>query len=427
MSIKSKLNRLKPYLANNENKINKDLKTLSPFKQEETFMEMIPYFDEWKEENVTPYYFDGSYCLVKEVKYSLDRMHGRYRFSDFLKAVEAWNQSDIEHPLSARGFAAEDLFFFDTETTGLGGGAGNSIFLLGQASVKENAIVLRQHILPNPGAEIPFYYSFLQSIDYTTLVTYNGKAFDWPQVKTRHTLIREHVPKLPSFGHFDLYHASRRIWRHKLDRLKLATVEKEILGIEREDDIPGFLAPMIYFDYVENQKPDGMLGIMKHNEIDILSLITLYTHLTFQLLELDRNQTSNEKFEVGRWYASLGEIDTAKEVFSEVSKGTGKIPNKAKHELALNYKKQKDWNMAKVIWEEIAVQEDTIHVEACIELSKIYEHREKKYAKALHYAIEANKKLLLKESEDIRKNRKYKEDNDKRIERLKGKLTRLHT
>ena len=52
------------------------------------------------------------------------------------------------------------------------------------------------------------------------MVTYNGKAFDWPQVKTRHTLIREHVPKLPPFGHFDLYHAARRMWKHQSGTLK---------------------------------------------------------------------------------------------------------------------------------------------------------------------------------------------------------------
>ena len=63
---------------------------------------------------------------------------------------------------------------------------------------------------------------------------------------------------------------------------------------------------MIYFDFIESKQPDGMLGILKHNEIDILSLVTLYTHLTFQLCGIDSNQTRKESFEVGRWFASLG-------------------------------------------------------------------------------------------------------------------------
>ena len=83
------------------------------------------------------------------------------------------------------------------------------------------------------------------------------------------------------------------------------------MEINRKDDIPGFLAPIIYFDYVERKNPEGMLGIMKHNEIDILSFITLYTHLTFQLLGLDGQQTSKEIYEVGRWYSYLGEMEVA--------------------------------------------------------------------------------------------------------------------
>lgn len=104
---------------------------------------------------------------------------------------------------------------------------------------------------------------------------HNIKAFDWPQVKSRHTLIREHVPKLPPFGHFDLYHASRRIWKHKLERLKLSIVEKEVLEIHRIDDIPGFLAPIIYFDYVERKNPEGMLGILKSLILDWIAPISL--------------------------------------------------------------------------------------------------------------------------------------------------------
>ncbi|WP_075982088.1 ribonuclease H-like domain-containing protein [Bacillus massilinigeriensis] len=425
MSIKSKLNRLRPHLSqNDESKVVN--KSMEQGQDEKKSISGIPYIEKWQKENVSPYYFDGSYCLVKEVKYPLDAQHGKYQFRDFLTAIHAWNQTDFDHPLSARGFRPEDLFFFDTETTGLGGGTGNTIFLLGQASVQGDQIILKQHILPNPGAEVPFYNSFLEEIDYTTLVTYNGKAFDWPQVKTRHTLIREHVPKLPPFGHFDLYHASRRIWKHRLERLKLSIVEKEILGIEREDDVPGFLAPMIYFDFVENQNPDGMLGIMKHNEIDILSLITLYTHLTFQLLKLDQSQTSTEKFEIGKWYASLGEISAAKEVLSEVARGTEAISTQAKHALALEYKRQHSWDIAKGLWEEIALQNGTdIHVEACIELAKIYEHREKLYSKALSYALNANKLLQINENVGSNKTLRIKIDNEKRINRLQGKLNRL--
>ena len=206
--------------------------------------------------------------------------------------------------MSANGLNSGDLFFFDTETTGLGGGAGNTIFLLGYAFVTETEVVVRQHILPQPGNEIPFYQSFLESINYETLVTYNGKAFDWPQLKTQHTLIKEHVPKLPEFGHFDLYHASRRLWKDKLERVKLSA------GGNRNSWYHGqmisrFLAPIIYFDFVERKDPEILFGILKHNEFDVLSLICLYIHISKQILQIDGY--NEESLKMARWLEYLGE------------------------------------------------------------------------------------------------------------------------
>lgn len=377
MSLKNKLNRLKPHLSIPE-------REKSPVSMENNKNhENIPYLSEWEEKGITPYFLDGDYCLVREVVYPLNHQHGIYQLGQFLHAIKAWNKTNHSHPLSANGYRPEDLFFFDTETTGLGGGVGNTIFLLGHAQIQEERVVVRQHILPRPGSEIPLYSSFLEKVDYTTLVTYNGKAFDWPQVKSRHTLIRNHVPKLPQFGHFDLFHASRRIWKHKLDRLKLSVVEKEVLDIHRVDDVPGFLAPMIYFDFVETQNPEGMMGILKHNELDILSLITLYTHLTYQLLGIDQSQTVQEAFEVGRWYSYIGEEIAAEKTFSEISAGSTREAFLARWHLSLHLKKQKNFIASVEIWEDLSeIAESDIAFDSLLELSKWYEHREKDYDKA---------------------------------------------
>ncbi|QED48388.1 ribonuclease H-like domain-containing protein [Cytobacillus dafuensis] len=407
MSIKSKLNRLKPHLSTDRTEKEKF---------QSSHHEEIPYREFWVKEGVSPYYFDGDYCLVREKEFPIDQKHGIYSFSQFSDAVEAWNSSNVDHPLSAAGYKPESFFFFDTETTGLGGGVGNTIFILGHASLIDNKVKLKQHILPHPGAEIPLYKSFLDSVDYRTMATYNGKSFDWPQVKTRHTLIKEHVPKLPPFGHFDLYHASRRMWKHKLDRMKLSIVEKEVLGVERKDDLPGYLAPMIYFDFVERKDPQGMIGILKHNEIDILSLISLYTHLSFQILRLDKKQTSREIYEVGRWFSHLGDSDSAKEVFSHISQGNNLDSLHAKHALAYEYKKQKKWPEAEELWMAIAdAGNNKIMLEACIELAKIYEHREKNYRKALIYTEKAKS---ISHTVENKKSPFSEEDLNKRLARL---------
>lgn len=412
MSLKNKLNRLKPHLSIPES--SKQSSSSLPVKSNKE----IPFLDEWKENGVTPYFLEDDFCLVREVKYPFDYQHGRYQLGDFVDAVKAWNESNISHPLSAKGFLPEQLFFFDTETTGLGGGVGNTIFLLGHATLEDNYFVVRQHILPRPGSEIPLYTSFLEKVDYTTLVTYNGKAFDWPQVKTRHILLKDHVPKLPSFGHFDLFHASRRIWKHKLDRLKLSVVEKEILDIQRVDDVPGFLAPMIYFDYVETQKPEGMLGIIKHNEIDILSLISLYTHLTFQILRMDQNQTVKEAFEVGRWFTYLGEDTAAENTFIELASGVSKEAYHSRWQLSLQLKKKKDYETASEIWENLSKVSDTgIAYDSSLELSKWYEHKKRDYEKALFFGQKA--KLLLEKQSDCKREQAI--DLEKRLERITRK------
>lgn len=350
----------------------------------------IPFLKRWEEENVFPYFLDKEYCLIRESKYPLSHQHGHYQFQDFLTAIDLWNKQAVNHPLSAAGHKADDLFFFDIETTGLGGGVGNTIFLLGYASVSNEYLIVRQHLLPSPGAEIPLYQSFLENVNYKTLVTYNGKSFDWPQVKTRHTLVREHVPKLPAFGHFDLFHAAKRLWKHKLERMKLAIVEKEVLGFERLDDVPGFLAPMIYFDFIETKKTEGMLGILKHNEMDILSLVTLYTHLTFQLHGIDLNQTRPESYEVGRWYAALGEKEEAKKVLTTLIDGNDLTSYHAKLVLAYQYKKEKNWEKARELFSEVVQSSDERMVlEASFELSKIHEHRIRDLNLALFYCQKA--------------------------------------
>lgn len=350
----------------------------------------IPHIEKWKELGAEPFYFDGTYCLVRKVVYPLSFQHGLYRFDELKDVVTAWNESSMDHPLSSKGFRPEQLFFFDTETTGLGGGAGNTIFLLGQAVLEKNQIVVLQHFLPNPGAEVALYQSFLENVDYTTLVTYNGKSFDWPQVKTRHTLIRDTVPKLPEYGHFDLYHASRRMWKQKLESVRLANVEKEILSIKREGDVPGYLAPMLYFDFIESQNPDSIQGVLHHNEIDVLSLITLYIHLSKHLLGLAKESTSFEKYEVARWLHKLGEVNVAEDIYQNMINNGAKTSLKAKLELAYLQKKRKEYKLALTYFLDVFNEgEPFTKLEVAIELAKLYEHKEKDYVKALHYAREA--------------------------------------
>lgn len=378
----------------------------------------IPYLEKWLSIGAKPFHFDGSYCLIREVEYPIQNIHGLYAFSECEKIVSKWNESPFSHPLSALGHTAQDLFFFDTETTGLGGGVGNTIFLLGYARVLKNKVVVKQHFLPSPGSEIALYQSFLQDVNYSTLVTYNGKAFDWPQVKTRHTLIRDSVPRLPQFGHFDLYHAARRLWKDSLEQVRLATVEKEILGIERKSDTPGYLAPMLYFDFLQHQNPEGLFGIFKHNEIDVLSLITLYIHLSKVILHAS-SYSNKEQYEIARWFESLGEKQRAILLYEKLTKSDTIQTAKAKKNLAYIYKEEKEFSKAMSLFKEVFESTDKhIKTEAAIEIAKILEHHQKDYGEALTYACAAFDEW---KQIEFKQNKFQENDFSKRINRLENK------
>lgn len=420
MSMKNKLRRMKQHL-NVEKQVS--IEEIKEKKEEKQAVEDIPFIKEWNELGAVPYYTEGGYCLIREVVYPLEHKHGIHAFGELHQVVEEWNDTSAKHPLSSAGYKSSDLFFFDTETTGLKGGAGTTIFLLGYARMFDDKVVLRQHFLPEPSGEVAFYESFLERVDYTTLVTYNGKAFDWPQVKTRHTLLREHLPKLPSFGHFDLLHGARRLWKHKLESVKLALVEKEVLQIERINDVPGFLAPMIYFDYVQSKQPQGIFEVIKHNEHDILSLITLYIHMSKQLLS-SFEATAKERFEVARWYEALGDRQTAVKGYESVAVTKDSEHLRAKMALALQCKRERDWKKAIEFWEGI-VQQATgiIKMEAAIELAKVYEHQVKSLNEAIHYALIGEAALKsLSARHDV-----HEREVKKRLERLKRKLQKQQT
>ncbi|QFT89348.1 hypothetical protein FIU87_11885 [Bacillus sp. THAF10] len=374
---------------------------------------------EWESFQTSVYRFQGEHCFIREKEYSLDHKHGKYQLKDLIPIMKLWQNADVEHPLSGKGHHSSDLFFFDTETTGLSGGVGTTIFLLGYARVFSDKVVIRQHLLPGPGNEVALYQSFLENVNYKTLVTYNGKAFDWPQVKTRHTLVREHVPKLPAFGHFDLLHASRRLWKSKMEAVRLVNVEKEILEIERQDDIPGFLAPMIYVDFVKTQEMQGIKGVMKHNEWDVLTLITLYIHLS-KLLLLDGNERSElEDFEIGRWYDTLGEKEAAASIYENIVESSWKAAMK----LGYLKKKERRFCEAELLFKQaLADPLNDSKEEACEELSKIYEHQKKSYDTALLYAEKALKNYNEKANQPKQKKEKKLADFIKRITRIQKKL-----
>ncbi|MFT8871209.1 MAG: ribonuclease H-like domain-containing protein [Sporolactobacillus sp.] len=318
--------------------------------------------------------FGDQYVLVHHEHIPLGRCVGSCELGSLPQAVALWQNGMKAHPLSAHGLAANDLLFFDTETTGLSSGAGQMIFLIGLARFTAAGFELRQYFLPGPGHEVAFYNAFLhEAASLKNLVTFNGKAFDWPRVKTRYQFVRDRVPLLPAFGHFDLLHASRRLWADRLESVGLQAVEQHILGWKRDDDVPGKMAPFLYFQFLK--RPDAQLiaGILQHNREDVLSLIALYILLSFKL----NGQAAvdcKEAYAIARWCDQLGARSRAEPLFRSLADGVSPESARAKAILFRYAKRDGDYAAALRFLNEI-IQAGAADADTYIEAAKLLEHQ----------------------------------------------------
>ncbi|MED1723195.1 ribonuclease H-like domain-containing protein [Brevibacillus parabrevis] len=384
----------------------------------------IPFADRWSRMQAFPYFWEDEHVMIREVRYPIGQRHGAYTFAQLNEAIAIWEASGREHPLSAAGKKADELLFFDTETTGLSGGVGNAVFLLGYSRLEGEEVIVRQHFLPAPYAEATLYQSFLEQAQKSShLVTFNGKSFDWPQVRTRHTMVRDQVPALPTFGHLDLLHGARRLWKAELESCRLGIIEQEKLDVFREDDLPGFLAPVRYFDFLHSQDPDVIEGVLRHNETDVLSLITLYIHMTRLLTDQPSSDVSvAERFEIARWYDALGDQEAAMAGYRLVADSDHVWSNRAKLAIGHLHKKQKNWQQALTVWEACIASSGYVPEEVYIEAAKLCEHQLGDAEKALRYTQQAYEQW--KKRGTLLRNRTQSEAAayQKRIDRLQAKV-----
>src|SRR5690606_10056066 len=127
--------------------------------------------------------------------------------------------------------------YLDTETTGLAGGAGTVAFLVGLSFLEDGDLVTEQFLLRRMGEEAAIVARLSERIEQASmLVSFNGKSFDVPLLRTRAVMSR--MPALPERPHLDLVHVARRLHKRRLGSCNLTTIEQRILGFRRQGDIP---------------------------------------------------------------------------------------------------------------------------------------------------------------------------------------------
>ena len=177
------------------------------------------------------------------------------------------------------------LLFFDTETTGLAGGTGTRAFMIGAADWHHDpqhgdGLRVRQLLITTMAAEAAMLEAFSGWLQEkpTVLSSYNGRCYDSPLLKTRYRLARKHDPITP-LDHVDLLFPTRRRYRGTWENCRLATIERELLRIVREDDLPGSQAPAAWLDYLRGGSARNLRRVAAHNHQDVVTLALLMLRL----------------------------------------------------------------------------------------------------------------------------------------------------
>jgi uncharacterized protein YprB with RNaseH-like and TPR domain len=278
--------------------------------------------------------------------------------------------------------------YLDTETTGLSGGAGTVAFLVGLAHWDDGALVVEQLLVRALGEEAPMLERVASRIrDASMLVTFNGKSFDMPLLRTRFVMARMQAPPEPP--HLDLLHVARRLHKPRGVACNLTAIERDVLGFERFDDTPSGEVSACYLHFLRTGETRALLGVVEHNAWDVVamaSLVGLYGEA------VDRNVgaagwggtqlCADDLVGVARTLRRAGDTALAMDAANAaIERGAGPESLRARAEIA---KARGDRQRALEDFEALAASVDDAR--ARLELAKLYEHFVKAPARALAIA-----------------------------------------
>ena len=276
--------------------------------------------------------------------------------------------------------AACDLsgaLYLDTETTGLGPGAGTVAFLIGLAFWDHDiGLVCEQLLVRQLGEEAPVLARVAERIKQASmLVTFNGKSFDLPVLRTRFVMGRSAFPDEPP--HLDLVHVARRLHHGRGFGARLGAVEREVLGFVRENDVPSGEVSQCYLHFLRTGDTRALMGVVDHNLWDVVSMaaiVSLYGEpLEGSMLHAE------DLVGVARTLKRAGYNDRAYEVVdTALARGAGDAGVRARAEIS---KARGDKARALADFEALAQSVDDPTVR--LELAKLYEHHAKDAARAL--------------------------------------------
>jgi uncharacterized protein YprB with RNaseH-like and TPR domain len=335
----------------------------------------------------------GQYFLASQVL-PFGRPYGKFRVGDVAHA----DLSPLELFLNGNSIPpASSVVYLDTETTGLSGGTGTCAFLIGIGAAAGPGFRVRQFFLRDFTEEKATLAALAEALEpYELLVTYNGKTFDIPLLETRYTLARMKSP-FSQMVHLDLLHPARRLWKLRLESCQLKNLERELLGIARNGDVPGSEIPQIYFDYLRTRSAKALQPVFFHNALDIVTLAGLTVEVGQAVARAGdgENSDSRDLFSLSRVLERAGASELARATCLQAIAGglPESVEPQALWQLAALHKRERRYQDAVEVWTKIIGLGSRYAVEAYEELAIHYEHRVRDAGKALEYAEAAFQRL----------------------------------
>ena len=285
--------------------------------------------------------------------------------------------------------------FLDTETTGLAGGTGTYAFLVGIAWWDAGGLQVEQIFMRDLYEEYSLLHELAARLaDRPVLVTFNGKSFDWPLLENRFTMTRSiRAPQLAA--HLDLLHPARALWKLRLGSVRLVELERHALdaqrlGWRRDNDISSAMIPQYYFDYLRGGSCEPLVGVVRHNQMDLRGLAALFAKIN-SLLAAQAAQRegidSLDLFGLSRFLERRGDADRARVACAqalEIGLPVEFRP-RARRDLAMLAKRRGDYVEATELWHEL-LSDPNDAVIACEQLAIHYERREKDPLRAAEIA-----------------------------------------
>ncbi|MGA2593839.1 MAG: ribonuclease H-like domain-containing protein [Bryobacteraceae bacterium] len=294
--------------------------------------------------------------------------------------------------------------FLDTETTGLAGGTGTYAFLIGVGSIEPAGFRLRQFFMRDYGEEASLLRRLSEHLaQFDVLITYNGKTYDQPLLETRFRMARARHP-FERLAHLDLLTGARRLWKLRLDSCRLVDLENQILGVERQGDLPGEMIPYYYFEYLRTQQAFRLVPVFHHNAIDILSLacLTAIVPCAFRAPEETAFRHGADVIGLARWVLAAGRHEQALRLWRRAL-DLG-LPDdllfRTLWDIGTLEKRLGRSDAALAVFTDLSASRNAYRLRAFRELAIHYERRARDYAVALEMTRSA---LALEDTTDLRR------------------------